>query len=432
MPWLFNPIVTITTFVPAFLSCLQEKGKACVKPLNHNYMLIRRLDPIQISILLLLTFSLNSCKYLEKEKQEEADPGLLAISGRVDSTRFDTLVNGKKTALFVLQNNKGTVLKLTNFGASMVQLIHKDRNGMYNDVILGYSGIEGYINDQMSLGCIVGPFANRIANARFSLNGKTFDLEKNNGENSLHSGPEGIHSVVWDAVQKDSSVHFSYTSPDMEAGFPGTQNFSVIYTLTGEDEIIIEYKATTSDSTFINLTNHTYWNLLGEAKGPILDHFLQVNANHITPVNDNLIPTGELMPVVNTPFDFTNARKIGVSIDNHHPQLKFGRGYDHNFVLDTEDRLEAQFAARVSENSTGRELWVYTTEPGIQIYSGNFMDGTVKGKNGLLYKYRHGIALEAQHFPDSPNQPAFPSTLLVPGQEYHQKTIYRLSNMPAE
>ncbi len=360
------------------------------------------------------------------------NPEALSISERVNPEDFDSTLNGKKTGLYVLQNENGTVLKLTNFGASMVQLIHKDREGRFNDVILGYTGIEGYINDQMSLGCIVGPFANRIANARFSLNGQTYELEKNNGENSLHSGPEGIHSVVWEAKLRDSSVHFTYTSPDMEAGFPGIQNYTVTYTLTGEDEIIIEYTATTTDSTFINLTNHTYWNLLGEAKGPILDHSLQVKAEYITPVNENLIPTGDLMPVLNTPFDFSELRRIGDSIDNHHPQLKYGRGYDHNFVLDTRDRDEVQLAARVSEGTTGRELWVYTTEPGIQIYSGNFMDGTVKGKNGNLYKYRHGIALEAQHFPDSPNQPVFPSTLLAPGQEYHQKTIYKLSNLPAK
>jgi aldose 1-epimerase len=350
------------------------------------------------------------------------------ISSLVKPENFISTVNGKETKLFTLENKQGIVLKLCNYGARIVQVIAPDAKGNFDDITLGWGSIEEYIKNGMFQGCIVGRYANRIAKGQFELNGKVYQLSINNEPNSLHGGPNGLHSVVWDAEETKDGILFSYTSPDLEEGYPGEVQFKVLYSLNDNDEIIIEYKAITTDSTYINLSNHAYWNLLGEVNGSILGHELMINADFITPVDKTLIPTGELMPVEGTPFDFRTLHTIGERINTDNEQLKFGKGYDHNFVLNkTNNSTEPELAATVIEPQTGRKLEILTTEPAIQFYSGNFMNGNVNGKNGKPYLFRYAIALEPQHYPDSPNHKDFPSTLLVPGEEYHQLSVYRLS-----
>ena len=390
------------------------------KPFNQKTHTMKKLFPLTILSIILLSFGCQSGTD-ETEGSQEFDYEYL-----VQAENFDTTLNGKQVKLYTLQNDE-MLVKMTNFGAVIVQILVPDKEGNIDDVTLGYPDIEGYINDQMSLGCTVGRYANRIDEGQFTLNGKTYQLPINNGPNSLHGGPEGFHSVVWDAEQKDNSIVFNYTSPHMEMGYPGELQVTVTYSLTDDNEILIDYEATTNDSTYVNLTNHAYFNLLGEAVAPILDHKIQILADYITPVDSTLIPTGEFMPVEDTPFDFRKPHKIGKRIDANHQQIKYGNGYDHNFVLARKDREKAIKAVELYEEQTGRVLEVFTSEPGIQFYSGNFMRGNVKGKSGNLLKFRHGLALEAQHFPDSPNQENFPSTLLVPGEVYRQITIYKFS-----
>lgn len=361
-----------------------------------------------------------------QKKTADDFPERAEAMARVNPEDFVSVIDGKETKLFTLENKNGVVLRLTNFGASMVQVIAPEKNGHFDDIILGYNNIEGYVNDNMNHGCIVGRYANRIARGKFSLNNKEYNLTINNGPNSLHGGPAGIHSKVWDAEEVLNGVRFSVVSEDMEEGYPGRLSVTVVYTLNDNNEITLDYKAQTSDSTFLNLTNHTYWNLNGEAETDILDHQLMVDADFITPVDTTLIPTGVLMEVEDTPFDFREFINIGERINDAHPQIMAGGGYDHNFVLDMEVREQPQKAAALYSENTGRLLEIFTTEPGIQVYSGNFMDGTVTGKNKKSYEYRHAIALETQHFPDSPNHPDFPSTLLVPGDTYSQITIFRI------
>lgn len=374
---------------------------------------------------IIITLSIAACNNQETSKTNY--PGRQEAMERVKAENFDSVINGNKTALYTLENNNGVILRLTNFGASMVQVIAPDKNGNFEDVILGYDNIEGYVNDEMSLGCIVGRFANRIARGKFVLDGKEYNLTINNGINTLHGGPGGIHSKVWEVGEMDNGVRFTVVSPHMEEGYPGELTVSVTYTLNDNNEIVLDYLATTSEPTYINLTNHTYWNLNGEAETDILGHELMVNADYITPVDTTLIPTGEFMDVSETPFDFREFTEIGERINEDHPQILAGGGYDHNFVLDRETEHEIEKAAALYSDNSGRLLEVLTTEPGIQVYSGNFMDGTVSGKNDKLYLYRHAIALETQHFPDSPNQPDFPGTLLEPGEEYKQTTVFSLS-----
>jgi aldose 1-epimerase len=350
------------------------------------------------------------------------------ISSLVKKENFISTIRGKETKLFTLENENGIVLKLCNYGARIVQVIAPDGKGNFDDITLGWGSIEEYLSNGMFQGCIVGRYANRIARGRIELNGKIYQLSINNEPNTLHGGPNGIHSVVWDAEETEDGVLFSYTSPDLEEGYPGEVKFKVLYSLNNNNEISIKYKATTNDSTYINLTNHAYWNLLGEAKGSILNHELMINAKFITPVDETLIPTGDLMKVDGTPFDFKTFHTIGERINNENEQLKFGKGYDHNFVLNkTKLSKEPELAATVIEPQTGRKLEILTTEPALQFYSGNFMNGKIIGKNGHTYMPRYAFAVECQHYPDSPNHKNFPSTLLLPGKEYYQLTIYRFS-----
>jgi len=297
-------------------------------------------------------------------------------------------------------------------------------------VVLGYDDLDGYIHDKAYLGALIGRYGNRIALGKFSLGGKVYTLARNNGENTLHGGLKGFNRALWRATEfwnkNAPSLQLEYLSKDGEEGFPGNLSVKVIYTLTDENELKIEYSATTDKETVVNLTNHTYFNLAGAGNGDILQHQVMLKADKFTPVSESLIPTGELRRVQSTPMDFRTPTAVGARIDQDDQQLKYGRGYDHNWVLESGGSETPTLAASVYEPGSGRVLEVWTTEPGVQFYTGNFLDGP-KGKGGKPYQRRYGLCLETQHFPDSPNQPNFPSTVLKPGQTYHTVTMYKFS-----
>jgi aldose 1-epimerase len=321
--------------------------------------------------------------------------------------------------------------RIMNYGGHLVSLKVPDRSGKLEDVVLGFDTLDQYVtnnyrNNTAFLGPLVGRYANRIAHGSFTLDGRKYSLPLNNGENSLHGGPHGFHNQVWKAKSVTNGVELSYLSKDGEEGYPGDLSVVVRYTLT-DGALRIEYSATTDKPTVLNLTSHSYFNLAGQGQGNILDHRLTLHASRFTPVDANLIPTGELREVASTPLDFRKSTRIGEPIDAGNEQLHLGKGYDHNWVLDKKGRTLAE-AAEVYEPTSGRVLKVLTTEPGIQFYSGNFLDGTIKGKGGTQYVRRSGLCLETQHFPDSPNHPNFPSTELKPGEHYHSVTVYSFSS----
>jgi len=321
--------------------------------------------------------------------------------------------------------------RIMNYGGYLVSLKVPDRSGKLEDVVLGFDTLDQYVTNNYSnntafLGPLVGRYANRIAHGSFTLDGRKYSLPLNNGENSLHGGPHGFHNQVWKAKSVTNGVELSYLSKDGEEGYPGDLSVVVRYTLT-DGALRIEYSATTDKPTVLNLTSHSYFNLAGQGQGNILDHRLTLHASRFTPVDANLIPTGELREVASTPLDFRKSTRIGERIDADNEQLHLGKGYDHNWVLDKKGRTLAE-AAEVYEPTSGRVLKVLTTEPGIQFYSGNFLDGTIKGKGGTPYARRSGLCLETQHFPDSPNHPNFPSTELKPGEHYHSVTVYSFSS----
>jgi aldose 1-epimerase len=328
--------------------------------------------------------------------------------------------------LYRLTNANGMEALVTNYGATVVSLLVADKNGKKGDVVFGYDSIQGYYNGRAYFGCVAGRYANRIANGQFRLDGKTYDLAKNNGPNSLHGGIKGFDKVVWTAKQDDGGLTLTYTSKDGEEGYPGNLTVTVRYSLNNDNSLQIDYSAVTDKATLVNVTNHSYFNLEGQGQGDILDHELQFNADGFTPVDSTLIPTGEIRKVAGTPFDFTSPHKIGERInDTSDLQIKYGLGYDHNFVLNGETG-KMKLAARVKAPISGRIMEVHTTEPGVQFYSGNFLNGSEKGK-GSVYGYRTGFCLETQHFPDSPNQPSFPSAVLKPGEEYRSTTVFKFS-----
>jgi aldose 1-epimerase len=334
---------------------------------------------------------------------------------------------GKEVYMFTLTNKEGNVLKLTNFGAKINWIEVPDKNGKKDNVTFGYDTFEGTITGDKYFGAVVGRYANRIANGKFTLDGVEYKLPVNDGPNTLHGGPDGWHSVVWDAeIVKDSkfpAVKFSYVSPDMEEGFPGTVHAEVIYTWTDSNEIIMDYKCTTDKKTVVNITNHAYFNLHGAGNGDILDHVVTLRASAFTPIDSVMIPTGEIRPVAGTPFDFTTPHVIGERINEPYDQLILGKGYDHNYVLDNKEPVDVT----VYDPTSGRVLEVITDQPGMQFYTGNFLDGTQIGHGGKTYIYRSGFCLESGHFPDSPNQPEFPSTVLNPGDTLKTQTIYKFS-----
>jgi len=336
--------------------------------------------------------------------------------------------DGKEVFLISLVNNEGNVVKLTNYGATVVWLEVPDKNGEKDNITFGYETLEAYLNGDPYFGSVVGRYANRIADGKFTLDGKEYNLAINNPPNTLHGGPGGWHSRVWDTeiIENNDEVpiiRFSYLSPDMEEGYPGEVRAEVQYSWTDDNELIIEYKCTSDKKTVLNITNHAYFNLKGAGNGDILGHELMIAASKFTPVDENLIPTGELKPVEGTPFDFTSPHIIGERIDDDYDQLKLGRGYDHNFVLDNKTEPDAM----VYEPESGRLIEMTTDQPGVQFYCGNFLDGLEKGHGGMVYAYRGGLCLETQHYPDSPNQPDFPSTVLEPGKPFESRTVYKFS-----
>lgn len=340
---------------------------------------------------------------------------------------FERVVDGKPTSLFTMKNENGMVVTLTNYGAKIVSIYVPDKNGDFADVMLGFNSLEKYLEWGASHGAVVGPFANRIANAKFTIGEETYQLPVNNGEACLHSGPDSWYRKVWDYEQNGNSTVFTLESPDGEFGFPGNKKVKVTYTLTENNELKIDYEVTTDKATHINLTNHSYFNLRGEGNGDILNHVLVINADKSTPVVDeSMIPTGEIVDIRGTDLDFTTPHAIGERIDNDNPQLVFGAGYDFNYVLNKESN-ELSFAASAFEPESGRYMEVFTTEPGVQLYSGNHLNGKEIGKGGKPYTARTGFCLETQHFPDSPNQPGFPSTLLNPGETYRSTTVFKFS-----
>jgi aldose 1-epimerase len=351
---------------------------------------------------------------------------------KVQVSEFGKTSDGISVSRYVLTNKQGVEAVVISYGATLVSLKVPDRAGKSADVVLGYDTVEGYEQGKSYFGGTIGRYGNRIARGEFTLDGTTFHLPKNDGPNSLHGGTVGFNKRIWTGVDRsrpDAQVlELSYTSADGEEGYPGTLKVKVIYTLPADaNELRIDYTATTDKDTVINLTNHSYFNLSGDMTKEIVDHQLLLRASQFTLVDATLIPTGELRAARGTPFDFTKPTAIGARINQDDEQLKFGKGYDHNWVLERTKSGGLQLAAEVFEPASGRVLEVLTTEPGIQFYSGNFLDGTAKGKGGELYGHRTGLCLETQHFPDSPNHPSFPSTVLKPGETYRTSTVLRFS-----
>ena len=338
--------------------------------------------------------------------------------------------DGTAVDVFTLTNKHGVQVRVISYGAIVTSIRVPDRNGTFADVVHGFDTLDGYLKTHPYFGAVVGRYGNRIGRAQFTVDGRTYKLAANNGPNHLHGGVRGFDKFVWQAepLPGGVGVAFSRTSPDGEEGYPGAVTVRVVYTLTEANDLSVEYRATSDKATPINLTNHSYFNLSGHDSGDILGHELTIHADRYTPVDSTLIPTGELAPVDGTPFDFRKPMAVGARINQSHPQLKFGRGYDHNFVL-TRQGEGLQPAARVHDPRSGRLLDVATTEPGVQFYTGNFLDGSVKGKGGAVYKHRSALCLETQHYPDSPNKPEFPSTILKPGAEYRSQTLFRFGVM---
>jgi aldose 1-epimerase len=349
---------------------------------------------------------------------------------KVDKQAFGKTEDGTVVDLYLLSNDRGVEAAITTYGGIVVRLSTPDRNGRPSDIVLGFDALDGYLKGHPHFGSIVGRYGNRIANGRFTLSGVEYKLATNDGENHLHGGLKGFDKVVWKAREVSGpdgrGVELSHLSKDGDEGYPGNLSVKVTYRLSDRNELAIDYSATTDKDTVVNLTNHTYFNLAGAGEGDILAHELMLNAARFTPVDKGLIPTGELRSVKGTPFDFTRPAAIGARINQDDEQLKIGLGYDHNFVLASGDGTLAK-AAEVYEPKSGRVLEVWTTEPGVQFYTGNFLDGSLSGKGGKVYRKRYGFCLETQHFPDSPNRPEFPSTVLKAGGMYRTKTVWKFS-----
>lgn len=367
-----------------------------------------------------------------QQASASAAPAKEQARASVARTNFGKLPDGTAVELFTLTNAHGMEVRVTNYGGIITSINVPDRNGTLADVTLGYDSLDGYLKSSPYFGAIVGRYANRIGKAQFTLDGRTYKLAANNGPNTLHGGIRGFDKAVWQAEvferAGESGIVFTHTSPDGDEGFPGTLTTRVTYTLTDRNELAFDFHATTDKPTVLNLTQHAYFNLAGEGNGDVLGHELTINADRYTPVDATLIPLGELASLAGTPLDFRTQTAVGARIDNEHPQLKLGNGYDHNYVINRQAD-ELVLAARVVEPGSGRVLEVHTTEPGVQLYTGNFLDGTIVGKSGQPYVRRGGLCLETQHFPDSPNKPAFPTTTLRPSEEYKSRTVYAFSVM---
>jgi len=374
-------------------------------------------------IILVSTICLLSCKNKQK-------PIAKMTPKLITSTNFDTIIDHKKVTLYTLKNKTGALTQITNYGGTVVSLWVQDKDGNYDDIVLGYNSIADYVtNPKTYFGALIGRYGNRIAKGKFSINNTEYSLATNNNENHLHGGAKGYDAVVWDAQQiNEHTLELKYLSPDMEEGYPGNLSITIQYQLTDANELKVEYWATTDKTTIVNLTHHSYFNLKGEGNGTINDHLVHINASRYTPVDATLIPTGELALVKDTPMDFTTAKALGSDINTDYEQLNIGLGYDHNYVLEKSTN-GISLAAKVTEPTTGRIMELYTTEPGVQLYSGNFLDGAVAGKSDKPYAFRSAFCMETQHFPNSPNTPEFPSVVLQPDEKYHTVTIHKFSTM---
>jgi aldose 1-epimerase len=354
----------------------------------------------------------------------------LIAQAQVTKAPFGT-ADGQSVDLYTLRNAHGVEAKITNYGGILVSLKVPDRNGKFDDVVLGLNDLDTYLKGHPYFGALIGRYGNRIAKGRFTLNGVEYKLAVNNGENTLHGGLKGFDKVVWTGKEMKTkggpAVVLTYLSKDGEEGYPGNLNVRVVYTLTNNNELKIEYSATTDKDTVTNLTHHSYFNLAGEGNGDILSHRVTINANRFVPTDAGSIPTGELRKVAGTPFDFLTAHAIGERINQDEEQLKLGNGYDHTWVINGRPGT-LRLAATAYETTSGRTMQVWTTEPGMQFYTGNFLDGTLTGKSGKIYQRRFGFCFETQHYPDSPNHPAFPTTTLKKGATYRSTTIYRFGS----
>src|SRR5215211_7258794 len=352
------------------------------------------------------------------------------VQAQVTKQPFGKTPDGQQVDLYTLHNTRGAEATITNYGAIVVSLKVPDRNGKFDDVVLGFKDFDSYLKNDPYLGALIGRYGNRIAKGRFTLNGVEYKLATNNGENHLHGGIKGFDKVVWTGREMKTNagpaVVLTYLSKDGEEGYPGNLNVRVVYTLTNNNELKIDYTATTDKDTVTNLTHHSYFNLAGEGNGDILNHLVTINANRFVPTDAGSIPTGELKPVAGTPFDFLNATAIGARINQDDEQLKLGNGYDHTWVINGRPGT-LRLAATAYESTSGRLMQVWTTEPGMQFYTGNFLDATLTGKSGKTYPRRSGFCFETQHYPDSPNQPSFPTTTLKKGQTFKSTTIYKFS-----
>lgn len=346
----------------------------------------------------------------------------------IDPQDFQTTIDGIPADVFILKNANGLEVVFSNWGQRLVCLFMPDKHGDFEDIVLGYKTLDEYRNIPANyLGATIGRYGNRIANGKFTIDGKEFTLARNNGSNNLHGGNVGFDSVMWQASQiSENAVEFSRISPDGEEGFPGNLEVKVNYTLTEENELVIDYTATTDAATHVNLTHHSFFNLKGESNGEVMDHQYMINADAITAVDENLIPK-EIMPVDDSCFDLRSPQQLSDYMNPENDQIQLGHGYDHNFVLNSEPKNKTglPFAAKVTEPENGRTIEVYTNEPGMQLYTSNWLDGKNKGKNGKPHAARTAFCLETQHYPDSPNQPQFPSTLLRPGEKYHSVCVYK-------
>ncbi|MGK7397006.1 MAG: aldose epimerase family protein [Candidatus Cyclobacteriaceae bacterium M3_2C_046] len=379
--------------------------------------------------LLLFCLLVGSCQSDRKRVQNQSESTESQKVRLPDPEDFSQETDGEQVSLYILSNSNGIKVAITNYGGRVVSLLIPDKHDHLGDVVLGFNSLNGYLEAaEKYFGALIGRFANRIDEGQFSLDGKEYTLATNNGQNHLHGGIKGFHAVVWQVDEADDQhLKLSYLSADMEEGYPGNLQVEVIYSLTEQNELRIDYSAETDQKTVLNLTNHAFFNLKGEGSGTINDHILMINADTFTPVDSSLIPTGELVPVAGTPFDFSQPTQIGARLDQPDQQLDYGLGYDHNFILNKPESNLLSLAATVYEPSSGRFMEVLTTEPGLQFYGGNFLAGQDTGKSGKPYQYRDAFCLETQHFPDSPNQPDFPEVVLEPGEIYESTTIYKFS-----
>lgn len=371
-----------------------------------------------------LAFLSSACNSNSKSHSNATDS---AMNG-LNKNSFDTVINSKEVGSYTISNDKITA-HFTNYGARIVGLWVPDKDGVMTDVVVGFGNIKGYLSStEPYFGATIGRYGNRIAKGKFSLDGVEYQVPLNNGQNALHGGKKGFQDVVWDVEQPDKkTLIFSYFSKDAEEGFPGNLTSKVTYSITNDNEVRMEYEASTDKKTIVNLTNHAFFNLNGEGSGEILNHSVQIFADKFNPVDSTLIPTGELRSVSGTPFDFLNAKTIGERINADNEQLKFGKGYDHNFILNGKKEKGMVQAATVFGDRSGIKMEIFTQEPAMQFYSGNFMQGKNTFKNGTTDIFRTAFAMETQHFPDSPNQPSFPTTVLNPGDKYHTVSIYKFS-----